>query len=211
MRFPALPSRNVVVARKYDRKDVHYRQAKKEGLRSRAGYKLEELDKRFGLFRKGMRVVDLGCWPGAWLQIASRRIGPEGVVVGVDLAISDALPGANVKILHGDASDAAVQAQIAQLLGGPADVVLSDMAPKLSGIKHADAARHAELVRVAIASARATLVPGGAFVAKLFMDAEYQDLLRELRATFAAVKTAKLDTTRQHSSELYVCARQKPA
>ena len=118
MRFPALPSRNVVVARKYDRKDVHYRQAKKEGLRSRAGYKLEELDKRFGLFRKGMRVVDLGCWPGAWLQIASRRIGPEGVVVGVDLAISEALPGANVKILHGDASDAAVQAQIAQLLGG---------------------------------------------------------------------------------------------
>lgn len=192
---------------RYERKDHFYRKARKEGLRSRAGFKLDELDQRFSLLRRGMKVVDLGCWPGAWLQVASRMVGNEGRVVGVDLAPSEALPGGNVEILHGDATEADVQERIGTLLEGPADVVLSDMAPKLSGIKHADAARHAELVRVAMAVARRLLVPDGAFVAKLFMDAEYQALMQELRAGFGAVKTAKLGSTRQHSSELYVCAR----
>ncbi len=195
------------MAPKYDRKDIHYRQAKKEGLRSRAGYKLEELQKRQKLFRQGMRVVDLGCWPGAWLQIASRLVGPSGRVVGVDLAESEALPGSNVEILQGDARDLAVQKSLRDLLEGPADILLSDMAPKLAGIKHADAARHAELVRVAIDMAPEVLRPEGSFVAKLFMDAEYEELIRDLRATFLGVKTLKLDTTRQHSSELYVVAR----
>lgn len=192
---------------KYERKDFHYRQAKKEGLRSRAGYKLGELDKRFQLLRRGMKVVDLGCWPGAWLQVASRSVGAEGLVVGVDLAPAEALPGGNVEILHGDATDPSVQEQLGVLLDGRADVFLSDMAPKLSGIKHADAARHAELVRVAMDVARRLLAPEGAFVAKLFMDAEYQDLMQELRGTFVSVKTAKLGSTRQHSAELYVCAK----
>lgn len=195
------------MAPKYDRKDIHYRQAKKDGLRSRAGYKLEELQKRQKLFRHGMRVVDLGCWPGAWLQIASRLVGPSGRVVGVDLAESEALPGSNVEILQGDARDPAVLASLQSLLGGPADVLLSDMAPKLAGIKHADAARHAELVLTAIEMAPVILRPEGSFVAKLFMDAEYEGLIRDLRATFLAVKTVKLDTTRQHSSELYVVGK----
>lgn len=192
---------------KYNRKDAHYLRAKKEGLRSRAGYKIGELDKRFQLFRRGMRVIDLGCWPGAWLQIASREIGEEGRVVGVDLVEAESLPGQNVEILQGDAGDVAVQEEMIQLLGGRADLLLSDMAPKLSGIGHADAARHAELVRVAMGASRSLLKPEGTLVAKLFMDAEYPELIRDLRAGFASVKTAKLGTTRQHSSELYVCAR----
>lgn len=195
------------MAPKYDRKDIHYRKAKKEGLRSRAGYKLEELHKRQKLFRPGMRVVDLGCWPGAWLQIASRLVGPSGRVVGVDLAESEALPGSNVEILQGDARDPTVRESLQSLLGGPADVLLSDMAPKLAGIKHADAARHAELVRAAIEMAPVVLRPEGSFAAKLFMDAEYEGLIQELRGTFLGVKTVKLDTTRQHSSELYVVAK----
>lgn len=195
------------MAPKYDRKDLHYRQAKKEGLRSRAGYKLEELQKRQKLFRPGMRVVDLGCWPGAWLQIASRLVGASGRVVGVDLAESEALPGKNVATLQGDARDPAVREALRDLLGGPADILLSDMAPKLAGIKHADAARHAELVQVAIEAAQEVLRPEGSLVAKLFMDAEYEGLIRELRDAFLGVKTVKLETTRQHSSELYVVAK----
>jgi 23S rRNA (uridine2552-2'-O)-methyltransferase len=109
--------------------------------------------------------------------------------------------------LQGDARDPAVQASLQSLLGGPADVLLSDMAPKLAGIKHADAARHAELVLTAIEMAPVILRPEGSFVAKLFMDAEYEGLIRDLRATFLAVKTVKLDTTRQHSSELYVVGK----
>lgn len=192
---------------RYERKDHFYRKARKEGLRSRAGFKLDELDQRFSLLRRGMKVVDLGCWPGAWLQVASRLVGTEGRVIGVDLAPAEALPGGNVEILHGDATEQDVQDQIGVLLGGPADVLLSDMAPKLSGIKHADAARHAELVRVAMRVARRLLVPDGAFVAKLFMDSEYQALMQTLRDEFVAVKTVKLGSTRQHSSELYICAR----
>jgi len=195
------------VAPKYDRKDFHYRQAKKEGLRSRAGYKLEELQKRQKLFQRGMRVVDLGCWPGAWLQIASRLVGLEGRVLGVDLAEAEAVPGGNVEILQGDARDPGIEAEIRARLGGPADVLLSDMAPKLSGIKHADAARHAELVSTAIQMARSVLRPEGSFVAKLFMDAEYEMLIGEMRSVFIGLKTVKLETTRQHSSELYVVAK----
>ncbi|MDG2308164.1 MAG: RlmE family RNA methyltransferase [Candidatus Binatia bacterium] len=191
----------------YNRKDAAYRRAKQEGYRSRAAYKLIELDRRFKLFRHGYRVVDLGCWPGAWLQYASEKTGPSGRVVGVDLAESDPIGGKNVRILVGDVADPAVGAQVFEELGGPADVVLSDLAPKLSGVKPADAVRHADLVRVAIERARGWLQPDGALIVKLFMDAEYQGLISELRRTFKAVRSVKPDSTRQGSSELYTCAR----
>lgn len=205
-RVPRFRSGTATLA-SYDRKDAAYRRAKREGYRSRAAYKLMELDRRFGLFRRGQRVVDLGCWPGAWLQLASERIGPSGRLVGVDLAESAAIGPKNVRILVGDVADPAVAEAVARELGGPADLILSDLAPKLTGVKPADAMRHAELVRLAMSRARHWLRPEGTLVVKLFMDAEYQGLISELRALFKTVRSIKPDSTRQGSSELYTCAR----
>ncbi len=191
----------------YNRKDAVYRRAKQEGYRSRAAYKLIELDRRFRLFRRGGRVVDLGCWPGAWLQYAAEKTGPSGRVIGVDLAESEPIGGKNVRILVGDVADPTIIQQVSTELAGPADLVLSDLAPKLTGVKPADAVRHADLVRLAIERARDWLHPDGTLVVKLFMDAEYQGLISELRSVFKAVRSVKPDSTRQGSSELYTCAR----
>jgi 23S rRNA (uridine2552-2'-O)-methyltransferase len=191
----------------YERKDAAYRRAKREGYRSRAAYKLEEIDRRFSLLRRGARVVDLGCWPGGWLQVAADRVGPSGRVIGVDVKPAERLPGDHVAIVTRDLRDEAVVEEVRAALNGPADVVLSDLAPKLTGVRDTDAARHAELVRLALSRALRWLAPDGALVLKLFMDTEYQGLIRELRAGFTAVRSCKPDATRRGSAELYTCAR----
>jgi 23S rRNA (uridine2552-2'-O)-methyltransferase len=191
----------------YVRKDAAYRRAKSEGFRSRAAYKLLELDAHFQLFRPGQRIVDLGCWPGAWTQVASRRVGPTGLVVGVDLLRMDDLGLANATGLVGDVADRAVRARVSAALGGPADVVLADLAPKLSGIAASDSARQAALVEAASAAALDWLRPGGIFLVKLFMDAEYSSLIGGLRASFATVKTRRPETTRRGSAEIYAFCR----
>jgi 23S rRNA (uridine2552-2'-O)-methyltransferase len=205
----ASPRARVLNARvsAYERKDAAYRRAKQEGYRSRAAYKLEELDRRFKLLARGARVVDLGCWPGAWLQVAARRVGPTGRVVGIDVKSADPVADAHVEVLTGDVRYDAIVDRVRAALGGPADVVLSDLAPKLSGIRHTDAARHAELVRLAVARSRAWLGPDGALLLKLFMDSEYEGLIKELRGSFATVRSCKPEATRRGSSELYTIAR----
>jgi 23S rRNA (uridine2552-2'-O)-methyltransferase len=191
----------------YERKDAAYRRAKQEGYRSRAAYKLEELDRRFKLLARGARVVDLGCWPGAWLQVAARRVGPTGRVVGIDVKSAEPIAADHVAIVTGDVRDDAIVERVRAALGGSADVVLSDLAPKLSGIRHTDAARHAELARVAIARSEEWLGADGALLLKLFMDAEYEGLIAELRTRFATVRSCKPEATRRGSSELYTIAR----
>jgi 23S rRNA (uridine2552-2'-O)-methyltransferase len=191
----------------YERKDAVYRRAKREGFRSRAAIKLEELDRLFSLLRPGQRVVDLGCWPGGWLQVCADRVGARGRVVGVDVAETQQIERPNVVVLNADVYAEGLVQRVRDALGGPADLLLSDLAPKMSGIAASDSARHAALVHRALDLARALLAPDGIFLAKLFMDAEYQGLIQEIRGTFAAVKARKLDTTRKGSSELYVCGR----
>ena len=191
----------------YERKDPVYRRAKREGFRSRAALKLEEIDALFGVLKPGLRVVDLGCWPGGWLQVCSDRIGPRGRVVGVDVVETEDVQRENATVLVGDVYDEGFAGRVRGRLGGPADLVLSDLAPKLSGIAASDSARHAALVQRAMELARGWLAPDGALLAKLFMDAEYEGLIRELRSSFTKVRTRKLGTTRRGSSELYVCAR----
>lgn len=191
----------------YERKDAVYLRAKREGFRSRAALKLEEIDSLFGLLKPGMRVVDLGCWPGGWLQVCSDRVGPRGRVVGVDVAETQEVARPNTTVLLADVHDETLAERVREVLGGPAHVVLSDLAPKLSGIAATDSARHAALVQRALELSRSWLAPDGALLAKLFMDAEFEGLIRELRGTFAKVKTRKLGTTRRGSSELYVCGR----
>ena len=190
----------------YERKDTFYKKAKQEGYRSRSAYKLIELNKEFRFLKPGDRIVDLGSWPGGWVQVAASVVGKTGRVVGIDLVALDPMPLTQVTLLQGDATDPAQQEKILTALGGPADVVLSDMAPKLSGIRERDDARALELCRAALACTRTLLRPGGGLVLKVFMGAEYQTVLSELRAVFLTVKMTRPEATRKGSAETYVLA-----
>ncbi|MGH8007997.1 MAG: SAM-dependent methyltransferase, partial [Candidatus Binatia bacterium] len=145
-------------------------------------------------------------WPGGWVQVAAALVGKKGLVVGIDLVELEPLPLENVTLLQGDATDPAQQQKVLALLGGPADVLLSDMAPKLSGIREADEARVMELCRVALACAATLLRPGGTLVLKVFMGPEYKMFLAELRAAFTTVKATRPEATRKGSAETYVLA-----
>jgi 23S rRNA (uridine2552-2'-O)-methyltransferase len=190
----------------YERKDALYRRAKQEGYRSRAAFKLAELQRRTRLIRRGDAVVDLGAWPGGWLQIAAELVGPAGRVVGIDVVPVAALADARVAVLEADVADPALPERVRELLGRPADVVLSDMAPKLSGIAPRDAARSAELLEAAGRFAGATLRPGGTLAAKTFGGAEMEAARAALRARFGRVRLVGLEATRKGSSELYLVA-----
>ena len=190
----------------YERKDTFYKKAKQEGYRSRSAYKLIELNKEFRFLKLGDRVVDLGSWPGGWVQVAASVVGKTGRVIGIDLVIIEPISLTQVTLLQGDATDPALQEKILLALGSPADVVLSDMAPKLSGIRERDDARAMELCRTALACAQVFLRPGGVLVLKVFMGAEYQAILSELRAAFTVVKIVRPEATRKRSAETYVLA-----
>ncbi len=189
----------------YQRKDRFYRKAKAAGLRSRAAFKIEELGR--GLVRAGDRVLDLGAWPGGWLQITSRLVGPRGLAVGVDLVKVQPLGLPNVRVIQGDVSDLATLDDIRSALGGEADVVLSDMAPKLSGIRDRDQARAEELARLALDVARQVLRPGGSFLCKLFMSPGLHPLLAEVKRSFEEASTVRPEASRKGSAELYLIAR----
>lgn len=188
----------------YTPRDRFYRKAREQGLASRAAFKIEELIDRFKLARPGARIVDLGCAPGGWLKILARAATEHGVVVGVDLAECKA-PG--VITIAGDIRDPAIAAAITERLGGAADLITSDLAPKLSGIAVRDQARSRELVEAALGVAQRLLRPGGAMVAKLFMGADFEPVVAEFRRRFSSVQIARTEATRPGSSELYVVAR----
>lgn len=188
----------------YERKDAHYRRARAEGYRARSIYKLAELDRRYRILRRGDAVVDLGAWPGAWLQLALERVGAEGRIVGVDLAAIEKLPAPNVALVVGDVRDPATADIVLERLGRRADVVLSDLAPKLTGIRATDEARSEELNATTLALLPRLLAASGRFIMKTFMKPGFEATLRETRARFAEVRTTRPDATRRGSSELYV-------
>jgi 23S rRNA (uridine2552-2'-O)-methyltransferase len=190
----------------YERKDAFYKKAKREGYRARSAYKLIELNREFRMLRPGMRVVDLGSWPGGWVQVAAELVGPTGKVVGIDLVALEPLSFAHVTLLQGDATDPAQQERILAVLGGPADAVLSDMAPKLTGVREVDEARSMELCRAAFRCAQTLLRSGGMLLLKVFMGPEHRALLAELRPVFTSVKTTKPEASRKGSAETYVFA-----
>lgn len=186
--------------------DDYVRRARAEGYRSRAVYKLEELDRKDGLFRSGMTVVDLGAAPGAWSQYAAERVGSGGRVVALDCLAMEALAG--VTILQGDFTEQAVLDELLAVLNGaPVDLVLSDMAPNMSGVKAVDQPASMNLVELAWDLAQRTLRPGGAFVTKAFQGEGFDPFRDELRRGFGTVRIRKPDASRDRSPEIYVVAR----
>lgn len=189
----------------YDRQDAYYRRAKAEGMRSRAAYKLQELAQRFRLIRAGDRVLDLGCWPGGWLQVAATLAGPAGTVVGVDLRQTEPTPGCIV--LRGDVTGAdCVGALRAAAPGGVFDVILSDLSPPLSGVRARDEARAAELNELVLRLAADMLADGGSLLMKVFMSGETENLLRRAREQFASVRLTAAQASRKGSAEQYLVA-----
>jgi 23S rRNA (uridine2552-2'-O)-methyltransferase len=186
--------------------DPYVARAKREGYRSRAAYKLLEIDEKYRLLKPGQRVVDLGAAPGGWSQVAVRRIGsPEkGRVVGIDLLPVEPLPGAEFVTL--DFLDPDAPERLKGLLGGPADVVLSDMAANATGHKKTDHLRIVGLAEAAADFARSVLAPGGAFLAKVLQGGTEGALLADLKRDFATVRHVKPAASRSDSAELYVLA-----
>ena len=182
--------------------DPYVRAAKQQGLRSRAAFKLIELDDRFHLLRRGSRVIDLGAAPGGWSQVAVQRGATK--VVGVDLLEMDKVPGAT--ILVGDFMDETMPAQLEALLGGKADLILSDMAPNTTGHNATDHLRIMALAELALHFALHMLEPGGSFVAKVFQGGSEREMLAKMKRHFAQVRHAKPPASRKESSELYVVA-----
>jgi 23S rRNA (uridine2552-2'-O)-methyltransferase len=190
----------------YRRKDAYHRRARAEGYRARSAYKLVELDRRFGLLRPGDHVVDLGAWPGGWLQVTLERIGATGRVVGVDVAALQPLAAANAVLLTADVRDPDTAARVRDILGRPADVVLSDLAPKLTGVRATDEARTAELATATLAALPVVLAPGGRLLMKAFMSPDHERLVAELRRRFDRVQATRPEATRRGSAELYLVA-----
>jgi 23S rRNA (uridine2552-2'-O)-methyltransferase len=184
--------------------DPYVKAAKAAGWRSRAAFKLIELDEKFHLLKPGGRVVDLGAAPGGWTQVALRKVGDRGKVVGLDLLPMDVVAGAT--LLQGDFQDPEVEKSVEAALGGQADLVLSDMAPNTTGHHATDHLRIMALAELALDFALRVLAPGGAFVAKVFAGGSEKEFLTILKQRFAQVRHAKPPASRKDSAELYVVA-----
>lgn len=186
------------------KKDPYYKKAKQEEYRSRASYKLKQLDKKFNIIKEGNSVVDLGAAPGGWSQVALEKVGEEGIVVGVDLNRFKRFPEENYYGIRGDFTEKEVQDKIITLLGGKAKVALSDASPSLCGIKNIDQLRSIDLTNVVIEIAENILEEKGNLVIKVFQGPEYKNMLDSLKSKFRQVKTTKPPSSRKKSSEMYV-------
>jgi len=196
--------------------DPYVRMAQREGFRARAAYKLKEIDEALGLFKPGQVVVDLGSAPGAWSQYLRRRFAPKvagvggaasgellGTIIALDLLPME--PVEDVVFIQGDFREEAVLAQLnAAVAGRPVDVVVSDMAPNLSGIENSDAARIAHLIELTLEFSQAHLKPGGALVAKVFHGSGYSQLVELFKQQFRVVKPIKPKASRDRSSETFL-------
>lgn len=191
--------------------DPYVKLAHREGYRARAAYKLKEIDETLGLIKPGQLVVDLGCTPGAWSQYVRRRMSPggaavgdlNGTIIGLDLLPMEPIEG--VTFIQGDFREAEVLEQLTQALQGrQADIVVSDMAPNLSGIASADAARIEYLVELAIEFSQNHMKPQGALVAKVFHGGSYNEVVQHFKAAFEVVKPFKPKASRDRSSETFL-------
>ncbi len=188
----------------YRPKNHFFQRAKQRGFRARSAFKLEELVGRFGLLRAGARVLDLGAAPGGFLQVVARAVGPSGLAVGVDLVPLRPFTEAWVRTGMVDVLADDAQAQVEALAPGPYDAVLSDMAPKTTGVRGTDEARSVRLAERALELARALGKPGSSFVTKLFMGGDFEAFRARLRETYREVKVVRPEATRSASVEIYL-------
>jgi 23S rRNA (uridine2552-2'-O)-methyltransferase len=200
-----------VPRRSYQPKDHYFQKAKDQGLRARSAFKIEEIARRFGVFRKGQAVLDLGAAPGGFLQIILAEVGPKGTVVGVDLAAIRSLGVPNVKTAVLDVLAEGFDAALAELHPGGFDVVVSDLAPKTSGIHGTDEARSLRLAGKALEVAERRGRPGGHFIAKLFMGGDFEHFREAVRAAFEEVKVVRPEATRGASVEIYLVGLRRKA
>jgi len=188
--------------------DVYVKKARQEGYRSRAAFKLLDIDKRDSLLRPGMTVVDLGAAPGGWSQVAAELVGPKGAVIALDILEMDSLPG--VEFIHGDFREDDVLAKLLQVLDGRGvDLVISDMAPNISGMRVIDQPRSMYLAKLALDFARKVLKPGGDFLTKIFEGNSTAEYRKELQANFDKLLTRKPDSSRSESREIYLLAKSR--
>jgi len=185
-------------------RDHYFHRAKKERYLTRSVYKLQEIQKKYKLLRRGSRVLDLGAFPGSWMQFIGEATGPKGRVVGVDLKEVEHSFPPHVTTMQRDVLEPGLEEELRRF--GPFDAVVSDMAPSTSGVKVADSARSALLFETALHLARRLLVPRGHFLGKIFQGSEFHALLREIKGEFDFVKVIKPDATRKSSKEIYILA-----
>ncbi len=186
--------------------DHYVMKAKEEGYRSRACYKLMELDDKDKLIKPGMTVVDLGSAPGGWSQVAAKRVGDHGLVVASDILPMDGIAG--VTFLQGDFTEEAVFDELMKVIGNrPVDLVISDMAPNMSGMSAVDQPSAMYLVELALDMARQVLKPGGNYAAKVFQGEGFDEYLKDMRSSFQKVVTRKPESSRARSREVYLVAK----
>lgn len=187
-------------------RDHYVKRSQQEGYRSRASYKLIELDKKDRLLRPGMSVVDLGSAPGGWSQVAAKQVGDKGRVVASDILPMDSIAG--VEFICGDFTEESVLKEILDTLGEDlADLVISDMAPNMSGMRAVDQPKAMYLVELALDLAQQILKPGGDFVAKVFHGEGFDEYMRQVKGCFDRVVTRKPDASRSRSREVYIVAK----
>ena len=188
--------------------DPFVKAAKVQGYRSRAAFKLTEIDDHDRLIRPGMRIVDLGATPGSWSQVLAERVGPRGKVIALDILPMDTLAG--VQFILGDFREDDVLRALETALGGdPVDLVVSDMAPNLSGVSASDQARSQHLCELALEFSREHLKPGGGMLIKAFQGSGYNGFLAEMRSAFESVVSRKPSASRDRSAEMYLLGRGK--
>lgn len=192
---------------KIDRKDSYYWMAKREGFRSRAAYKLLQMNKRFHIIKLGDKVIDLGAAPGGWSQVARLIVGESGFILSIDINDFEPLPYENVKILNLDITDENAPDKILKILKSKADVVLCDAAPKVSGIWDLDHQRQLRLAEAALRIAYNVLKYNGNFVTKIFEGAESQQIVNKAKKLFRQVYLHRPPATRSSSSEIYLICK----
>ena len=188
-------------------REHYYRMAKRMGYRSRAAFKLIQLDRRYGILRKGDVVVDLGAAPGGWLQVAAERVGERGFVLGVDIQPIRPLRLPNVKTIVADILDPSAPEIILRNLPRPADVVLSDASAKITGVWSVDHAKSVELALSALEICRRSLAVNGRVIVKVFQGEQFTDVLGEFTKSFEFVKVSKPMASRKQSSEVYIIGK----
>ncbi len=182
--------------------DHYTRLARKEHWLARSVYKLQEIDQRFRIFRKAQQVLDLGCYPGSWSQYVLKKVGPNGRVVGLDLKVPDGISAANFRFVQADVLEVDPEGLHREI--GPVDVVMSDLAPKTSGVKSVDSARSMELVRMASEIAFRLIPAGGQFLCKVFEAEDLKGFRTEISSRFKNMRLFRATATRKGSREIYL-------